>query len=150
MTSETGKKGITLIEILVVVVIIGLLIGFSVFFPHKAISRINLDNACKSICETLQTARYYAIAEKQNFRVFFGNNSYGIYRIDGTLVGKVIKLPQFIIIKEKTDGFSPAEFLPQGTARQAGYLVLQDTSSKKTAKIVLYNLTGKTKIEKNE
>lgn len=148
MILETGKKGLTIIEILVVVVILSILIGFSVFFPHKAISRINLENASKSICEVINTARNYAIAERKTFYVVFEDNSYGIYRDDGSIVGKVYKLPQFIVIKEKTDGFSPVELLPEGTAKQAGHLILQDTSTKKTRKIILYNLTGKTKIEK--
>lgn len=149
MTLETGKQaGLTFIEILVVVIILSLLIGISVFFPHRTISRINLENASKSICEIINTARIYAITERQKFYVVFKNNSYGIYREDGNVVSKVYNLPQFIIIKEKTAGFSPVEFLPQGNAKQAGHIILEDTSTKKTRKIILYNLTGKTRIVK--
>lgn len=145
---ETGKNGITFIEILVVVTILSIIIGFSVFYPFRSLSTTNLEIASKTICEILNTARSYAIAERKNFKVIFEDNSCGIYRNDGTLIGKVYKFPQFIVIKEKTEGFSPAEFLPEGAARQAGHLVLQDTSTKKTKKIILYNLTGKTKIQK--
>ena len=147
MILETGNRGITLIEICLVLVIIGMLAFFSVFFPHKAISRKNLDNSAMFVCEILNTARMYATAEHKTFQVVFENNSCGIYRDDGTLIGKIYKLPRFIVIKEKTDGFSPAEFLPQGTAKQAGHLILEDTSTKKTKTIVLYNLTGKAVIK---
>ncbi len=147
MILETGNKGITLIEVLVVVAIISMLVFFSVFFPHKAISRKNLDNAAKFVCEMLNNARMHAMAQHQTIQVVFENNSCGMYTNDGSLIGKIYKLPQFIIIKEKTDGFSPAEFLPQGTAKQAGHLILEDTTTKKTKTIVLYNLTGKAVIK---
>lgn len=148
MTLETGKKGLSLIEILVAVIIMSMIIGFSVFFPFKSISATNLDIASRTICEMLHTARSYAIAERQSFKVVFEDNSCSIYKSDSSIVGKTYKLPQFIVIKEKTDGFSPVEFLPQGVAKQAGHLILEDTSTKKTRKIVLYNLTGETKIQK--
>ncbi|MCX7705731.1 MAG: hypothetical protein N2115_05685 [bacterium] len=148
MILETGKKGVSLIEILVIVVIISILIGFSVFYPHKTISTTNLDIASKTICEILNTARNYAIAERQSFMVIFENNSCGIYKSDGTLIGKIYRFPRFIVIKAKTDGFSPAEFLPEGAAKQAGHIIIEDTSTKRIRKIILYNLTGKTKIQK--
>ena len=149
MTLETGdKKGITLIEILVVIIIISLIASFSVFFPHKAIRQKNLDLAIQTICEMLHTGRSYAIANHKVVSVVFENNSCGVYLDDGKLLGKVYKFPQSIVIKEKTDGFSPVEFLPEGAAKQAGHLIIEDTSTKKTRKIILYNLTGLCTVEK--
>ncbi len=152
MILETGRnniKGITLIEILVVIVIISMFTLFSVFYPHKAISQTNLDIACKNICEILNRARSQAMAENITIQVIFNNDTCGIYK-NANLVDKPYKLPRFIVIKEKTDGFSPVEFLPEGTAKQAGYIIIEDTSTKKTKKIILYNLTGKTAIKNNQ
>ncbi len=146
-TGRYNKKGITLIEILVVIIIIGMLVLLAVFFPHKAISQTNLSIACKNVCEILNKARSYAMTESTVFQVVFINNFCGIYR-DGKPVDKIYKLPQFIVVKEKTDGFSPVEFLPDGSAKQSGHIILEDTSTKKTRKIILYNITGKTKIER--
>lgn len=148
MISEIGEKGITFIEILVVVVILSIIIGFSVFYPFKAVSTTNLEITTRTICEILNVARNYAIAERQDFKVVFEDNSCGVYSKNGTLIGKIYRFPQFIVIKEKTEGFSPVEFLPEGAAKQAGHLILEDTTTKKTKKIILYNLTGKTKIQK--
>ncbi len=98
----------------------------------------------------LDTARNYAITERKSFFVVFDKNSCGIYDSKKNPVGKIYKFPQFIIIEEKTAGFSPVEFLPEGSARQAGHIILKDISTEKTKKIILYNLTGKSAIEKNK
>jgi len=150
MILETGKfkiKGMSLVEILVAMVIIGLFMVFSVFYPHKAISRTNLDITCKCVCEILNKARSYAVAEHKKIQVIFNHDSCGIYQ-DGKIIDKIYRFPRLIVIKETTDGLFTCEFLPEGTAKQAGHITLEDTATKATKTIVLYNLTGKAVIKK--
>jgi len=142
MTSE--KQGFSLIEIVVIVGIMALLLGLSAVYYNKTLHHRYLDSAAKQVCEVMQTAHSYAASQNKHVTVVFNERTFAVFTEDGKLVGKENCLPQFVVVKEKSQGFSPAEFMPDGTAREAGYVILEEIHSQRRARITLYNITGQT------
>jgi len=143
-----NKKGISLLEFLVVIFIFSLFLIPTMAFFHRRQQSLLLESAVKHITSTLQLARNYAIHERKTVEVIFEKNTFSIYIENGKeLIGKENKLPLHIVIKEKTEGFDPVVFSPDGTAKQAGHLILLEENSKKEKKIILYNITGKCVVE---
>ena len=140
----TPKKGIGFLELLVVIFIFSLFLIPTMAFFHRHQQAFLLKSTAKCITSTLQLARSYAIAERKNVKVVFEGNTFSVYtEKEEKLIGKENKLPLHIVIKEKTDGFNPVIFSPDGTAKQAGHLILLEENSKEEKKIILYNITGK-------
>jgi prepilin-type N-terminal cleavage/methylation domain-containing protein len=80
MENRMRKNGFTLIEVLVVVAIMGTMM--IVTFPSimNSLETRNLDNSARDIQTTLQQARYWAVTDKVNYRVRFGQD-HGLWRI---------------------------------------------------------------------
>lgn len=66
-----GRKGFTLIEITIVIVIIALLISMSVPFFGNLFTSMGLKAAAREISTTLRTARSYAVSKNDNHSVIF-------------------------------------------------------------------------------
>lgn len=141
------KKGITFLEILIVLFIFLLFLIPVVIFIQKYHQQYLLNSACAEIVEGINLAREYAINERCNFSVIFNERSFKILKEEKIPVWKEIKLPENVKIKEKTEGMDPLIFLPDGTTKQAGHLVLIEEISKKEKKIKIHNITGKCIIE---
>ncbi|MCM8785309.1 MAG: hypothetical protein NC827_04915 [Candidatus Omnitrophica bacterium] len=142
------KKGITFIEILIVVFIFLLLLIPITIFIQKYHQQYLLNSTCEKIMEGLNFARESAINERCNFSVVFNERSFKILKDEKIPVWKEIKFSENIRVKEKTEGMDPLIFLPDGTSRQAGYIILIDEITKKEKKIKIHNITGKCLIEK--
>lgn len=142
------KKGISLLEFLVVIFIFSLFLIPTMAFFQRRQQTLLLESAAKCITSTLQLARNYALHERKTIKVIFKENTFSIYAENGKdLIGKENKLPLHIVMKEKTNGFDPVVFSPDGTAKQAGHLILLEENSKREKKIILYNITGKCIVE---
>lgn len=141
-----GKKGIIFLEILIVIFIFSIFLIPTTIFIQKYHQAYLLNIAVSQIIEGINMAREYAINERNNFSVIFGEKSFKILKGDN-LVWKEIKLPEYVKIKEKTEGFDPLVFLPDGTSKQAGHLILIQEKIKKEKKIKIHNITGKCIIE---
>ncbi|MCX7916725.1 MAG: GspH/FimT family protein [bacterium] len=142
-----SKKGITFLEILIVLFISLLFFIPITIFIQKYHRSYLLNTSCAKITEGINFARECAINERCNFFVVFEEKSFKILKEGKNIIWKEIKLPEDIIIKEKTSGMDPLIFLPDGTSSQAGHIVLIDGISKKEKKIKVYNITGKCLIE---
>ncbi|HOK56091.1 MAG TPA: hypothetical protein PKV21_01740 [bacterium] len=142
-----GKKGITFLEILIVLFIFLLFLIPVTIFIQKYHQQYLLNSACAEIVEGVNFAREYAINERCSFYVIFNERSFRILKEGKSPVWKEIKMPENIRIKEKTDGVNPLVFLPDGTAKQAGHIILLEEVSKKEKKIKIHNITGKCVIE---
>jgi len=136
------KDGFVFIEILTIVCIGAIFLLSSTFFFNKSLREAKFKSICGCIVETLATAKSLAENEGVPYTVVFDNDSFVMYR-EGTRIGKVFLLPSGTVIREKTSGFSPVVFLPDGTAREAGSMLLEEKRIKKRARLSLYNLTGK-------
>lgn len=140
------KKGISLLEILIVIFIFSLFLIPTTIFIQRYHQAYLLNMAVNQILEGINMAREYAINERTNFTVLFNERSFRILK-EEKIIWKEIKLPEYIKIKEKTDGFDPLIFLPDGTSKQAGHLILMEEKTKKEKKIKIHNITGKCIVE---
>lgn len=81
-TSATGKarSGVTLLELLVVVVLIGILAGAIVPRMSRSISRVELQEAAARFAHTTRTARQLAVAQRQPWgvEVDLDHGGYGV------------------------------------------------------------------------
>ncbi len=69
-------RGITMIELMVTVVIIGLVSAMAVPRMQNAFDRIKFRTANKEVVSALRVARSAAITEKTPYGVYFGNDDY--------------------------------------------------------------------------
>lgn len=141
------KEGITFIEILISLFIFTVfLIPVTIFIQRYHQSYL-LNATVAKVVEGINLTREYAINERCNFSVVFEERSFKILKEDKVLVWKEIKFPDNIKVKEKTKGLEPLIFLPDGTAKEAGHIVIIDEITKKEKKIKINNITGKCIIE---
>jgi len=140
---EWVKKGFSVIEILIVLLIFSLLMVPTTAYFLNYQRGLLLESAAKEIVEIANFAREYAVTERKTFYVIFNEEKFVVLRENREPVDKEYKLPEHIKIKDRSEGFSPLVFNPDGTAKTGGYLILTDTAGKKEIKIVLHNLTGR-------
>jgi len=141
------KKGLTFLEILVSVFIFSIfLIPVTILIQKYHLAYL-LNSSIAQIIDGINLAREHAINERCNFSVVFEERGFKIFKEEQTLIWKEIKLPDNVKIKEKTKGLDPLIFLPDGTAKEAGHIILFDEISKKEKKIKIHNITGKCVVE---
>jgi prepilin-type N-terminal cleavage/methylation domain-containing protein len=145
MTFRTGSfrnEGFSVLEMLIVLVVFSLLLisVFSMLLRHR--QGAHLEAASRLVLAQMALAQSSAYNEHRKVEVVFGERTFSMRR-EGVLVGREHPLPEHIIVTEKTGGFSPAVFLPDGTSEQAGHLILREEHSGKQRKLILYNVTGK-------
>jgi prepilin-type N-terminal cleavage/methylation domain-containing protein len=73
---KSGERGITLIELLSVVVIIGIVSALAVPRFSDTINRLKFRSASREMVSMLRLARSYAVTNKSQFGVYFDQNSY--------------------------------------------------------------------------
>jgi len=138
-----AKNGLSIIEILIVLFILALLMVPTTTYVLKYHQSALLDSAAKEIIEIANFARESAVNERKAFYIVFDEDGFVVLRENRDMVDKKHHFPEHIRIKDKSDGFSPLVFNPDGTAKTGGYLVLADTAGKKEIRIILHNLTGR-------
>jgi Tfp pilus assembly protein FimT len=139
-----GKNaGLSVLELLVVLFIFSLLSLATAAYFHSYHRTLLLDSTVKKIVEAVGLAREYAVNERKEFYVVFSDTGFVVLRENKNLVGKQQRFPANITVTEKSAGFDPVVFLPDGTSETAGYLKVGDTVNKKEIKIVLHNITGR-------
>ena len=142
------KNGFSVIEVLISLFILSLLMVPTTAYFLKYQRGVLLERAANEIVDIANLAREYAINERKEFYVIFNERKFVVLRENRYPVDKEYNLPEHIIIKDRSAGFSPLVFNKDGTARTGGYLILRDTAGGKEIKIVLHNLTGRCLIEK--
>lgn len=152
MKMKTNKKGVTLIELIVVLVIIA--IGAVLLAPHIGIWLPNyrLRSATRDIASTMRLAQMKAVSNNAEYQVSFDQNagSYILQRHTGGVWlddGVKQTLPTGITIKAISFSGTPniAQFNPNSTS-SSGSITLQNTK-KTERKITLTPSTGKIKTE---
>ncbi|HOL21866.1 MAG TPA: prepilin-type N-terminal cleavage/methylation domain-containing protein [bacterium] len=138
-----GNNGFSIIEILIVLLIFSLLMIPTTMYFLKYQRASLLESSAGQIIEIAEFARASALNERKEFCVVFDEEGFVVLREKDKPVDKKYKFPDHIKIKDKSEGFSPLVFNPDGTAKTGGYLILTDTAGKKEIKIVLHNLTGR-------
>ncbi|MCM8772290.1 MAG: hypothetical protein NC926_02905 [Candidatus Omnitrophica bacterium] len=141
------EDGLTFLEILIVIFIFSLFLIPVTIFIQKYHSSYLLNSAIAKIIEGINLARECAINERKNFSIVFEKDNFKIMKENNAILFKEIKLPDNILIEEKSEGFSPLVLLPDGTTKEAGYLILFDKITKKKKKLKIHNITGKCIVE---
>ena len=136
-----NTKGVTLIELIVVMVIIA--IGAALMTPGigRGISRYRWRSATRDIVSTLRTAQMRAISNNKAYQVVFtpGSGTYILESVDGTDVGATQTVPSGITF---TTSFAAntALFNPNSTAASGSVTV---TYSKGSNQITVSSATGR-------
>ncbi len=148
MTSATGRwergrsqaRGLTIAEVLIALAIVSLFLIPTAMVYRRYRQGLLLSSAVGKVVSACELARACAVAERREFAVVVESGRLAVFR-DGTeRVGKVYHLPDVVVVSA-TRGFSPAVFLPDGTAKEAGNIVLRDTVTGGQKTIVLHNMT---------
>lgn len=135
--------GLSLIEILIVLFILSILMVPTTAYFIKYQRASLLESTANKIIEITDFARESAVNERKEFKVVFDEEGFSVFREDNKQIDKKYLFPEYIRIKDKSEGFSPLVFNPDGTAKTGGYLILVDTAGKREIRIVLHNLTGR-------
>lgn len=147
---KRNKKGITLIELVVVMIIIA--IGAVLLVPNIGgwLPNYRLRSATRDIVSTLRTAQMKAVSSNLEYRVSFANPNFWLERGDlnsgstiWTAEGAVQTLPSGITMSGSLDG-SNAQFNTNSTC-SPGSLTLQNTKGTQR-KLTLTTATGRVKI----
>lgn len=152
LMKQMNKKGITLMELVVVFVIIA--IGAVLLVPNIGawLPNYRLRSATRDVASTMRTAQMKAVSSNTTYGVAFEPNSIQLYRSSGGLTpeGSAVNLPIGIQFNNNTFPINAtlnkpfAEFNPNSTS-SAGGVTLQ--GARGTKRITLTSATGRVKIE---
>jgi prepilin-type N-terminal cleavage/methylation domain-containing protein len=148
-----NKKGVTLIELVVVLVIIAIAALFLTPNIGAWVQNYRLRTAARDIVSTMRTAQMKAVSNNFQYRVNLnagevGANSYMLqYNTGGIWVndGVTQTLPSGIIINNNTFPDDRAEFNPNSTSSSGGITLQNPKGSQK--RITLTSATARIKIE---
>ena len=146
---DTGD-GFSIIEVLVVLLIFSLLMVPATVYFLRYQRDCLLDSAAKEVIAIADFARESAVNERKMFSVVLDDEGFAVLREGSEQVDKKHRFPEHIEIKEKSAGFSPLVFNPDGTAKTGGFLVLRNRAGNKEVKIMAHNLTGRCFIADDE
>ena len=148
---QTNKRGITLLELIVVMVIIA--IGAVLVAPNIGVWLPNyrLRSATRDVVSALRTAQMKAVSSNLEYRVSFANPSFWLERGDQssgstnwTTEGAIQILPTGITMSGSLDG-SNAHFNTNSTC-SSGSLILRNTKGTQRT-LTLTTSTGRVRIE---
>lgn len=128
------KKGFTLIEILITMVVLGILISLSASYFSSSVSLANLDSSARIMKTELLQAQQLATVEQIKYFVQFKENSYIIYKENGETIKEVKLLGKTKIIKTTFNNKYPGKdimfFNTSGAPLPGGTVCLQATNGR--------------------
>ena len=140
-----------MIETLVALLLVTCLIWGTLpqFLRHQKERELKL--ACLTLQQTFVSVRFQAIKNRNNFEVMIGSegNTLRVRNVGtGQTVGREERLPDGIRIVSISKNLPPIIFRPDGgLAGISGSMIIRDERTGREKKIILYNLTGKSKVE---
>ncbi|HDL02711.1 MAG: hypothetical protein DRP46_03600 [Candidatus Zixiibacteriota bacterium] len=162
MNKLKSKRGITLLELMATVVIIGILSSIAAPSFERSVQRIKFRGKTKDIVSLLRTARSEAITKKSPYGVHFDDEKKIIsffedkanlanftYDVGSDSLVSVDTLPsEYVYLYATFNNFSVV-FQPNGSASSSGYIYLisQSNSIVNTSSASVLASTGKSKVE---
>lgn len=161
---HTSERGVSMMEMMIVIVIIGLLSALAVPNFGGAIKRMKFDNSGREIVSTLRYARAAAVSQQRPVGVFFDanakrmvafidfvNRDLGVFETGDSIV-RLDSMKTNIDYLGSSFANSTVIFNPDGTASQSGDVVCSGSPAGQTrsfsvslvagsgrAKLVSYN-----------
>ncbi|MEE9443633.1 MAG: GspH/FimT family pseudopilin [candidate division Zixibacteria bacterium] len=155
-------SGITMVEMMVIVVIIGVISAMAIPRFKITIERLKFKSATKEMLSTMRLARSNAITQKQPFGVNFDADSKTVTLFQdiinqssqsfesGDSVISVDSLPEECALLATTFGSQTLIYRPNGSASASGYVWLISYTTDDDIHFGLINIlasTGRTKID---
>jgi prepilin-type N-terminal cleavage/methylation domain-containing protein len=126
--ATSSERGFSLIELMIVLVVLGLIVGYSIPSFHRFSSTLQLRGAGENIAGQLRLAREKAIAtgvaQPVNFRT--GSLGSGYRTTPASGVGGSWSLPQNIDYAWESGAESTYVFQRDGRCDRSGLIILQD------------------------
>jgi prepilin-type N-terminal cleavage/methylation domain-containing protein len=126
--ATSGERGFSLIELMIVLVVLGLIIGYSIPTYNRYSTTLQLRGAGENISGQLRLAREKAIAtgavQPVNFRS--GSLGSGYRTTPATGVGGAWFLPHGVTYAWETGADSTYVFQRDGRCDRSGLIILQD------------------------
>lgn len=142
-----NKKGVTLIELIVVFVIIGIMAGLLAPGIGAWLPNYRLRSATRDIASTFRGAQMRAVSESIPYTVSFNSADTNVANNTGYVyAGTVRTLPPGITIVSNTLTDLRAGFSPDCTCPSPGSITLQNTKGAQK-KITILSSTGKVTIQ---
>jgi len=156
--SQRNQKGVTLMEMMIILVIIGVMAAMAVPQWLEAMPRLRAQSEAREVVSTLRTARSLSISRKELFGVSFSpsDNLYktfinretpgtpswtpGDSLVDSTCVGREVALAS------QTFPTSAVVFNPDGSASASGAIALVSGDSTVTFTIDVLASTGRIRL----
>lgn len=166
MSGRAAPRGLTLIEMLVALVLIGVVYALSGPLLRTMTGTVGLDGAATSIRAALRAGRSYAIARRVPHAVAFELDA-GTFRIEDmetdAAIGRTYRLPSGVRFKapnggdpfslDDADGEPRIVFRPTGAVATGqagpGYIWLGDMTDR-FLRLTVYTATGRVKIERGD
>src|SRR5579862_4078201 len=144
------NRGMSLLEVLVVLAVIAILAGFAVLDHQAMRPRLDLRTAARQVVLDLRVARMRAIAENVNHRVVFptGAGGYQHQRKSGGGYaddGVVVSLPRGIVIGDCTAPENGISFKPRGNAATFGTVTLRNRTGDEQRVVV--DIAGQARVQ---
>ena len=138
-----SKKGITLIELIIVIVIIGVIsfLAMPVFRPFLDYSGLRKD-AWKLLSD-LRWYRQLAIVEHNNFKFTFDINA-NSYRIDehDSATNAFRQTLSTVVLKNDLTQATDSTFMPNGEATPSSLITIRGNRTSESISISVFSTTG--------
>jgi len=138
------RKGVTLIEILVVLAVMGIIAGISIPLFSVFARGNKLDGAARNISTALRTARSYAIVKRAVYTVdLTTDDKFFIVGVD-----KTFKMPVGIKINNVSTVDDQVEFNADGSLNETGTvtITIRQTLDSIDKIIAVYRTTGAVRV----
>ncbi len=161
MVKNNSERGVTMMEMMIVVVIVGLLSALAVPNFGGAIKKMKFDNTGREIVSTLRYARAAAVGQQRQLGVYFDadakvmttfvdlvNPSSGTFETGDSVV-RLDSMQSNLNYMGSSFTNSTVIFNPNGTASQSGDVVCtgQNGGSTRSFSVSLVAGSGRAKLE---
>lgn len=147
----SGKKGFTILELMIVITVMGILAAIAVPNFQTFMAQRRLNGAARMVMSDMMSARMQAVTHNNNFQVFFLDaNRYQILDDDNNNgVADSGEASQIINIQTTYSGVTMIStnnpiFSPKGTAANWATITLSNSSGSRK---VMVAITGRARIE---